>query len=123
MHDPRLGLSTLAFGVLTAAIAFTRASAQSTRSHPSPEIPGTWEDRAVATLELPLANARASPVPVSAEYYYRIPVRPIYKTYPVYHPSKEPAGYFERLTRLEPEVVSFDPARTTSEEDWIRFGE
>ena len=70
-----------------------------------------------------LADAAASPVPVSADYYYRIPVRPIYKTYPVYHPGKEPSGYFERLTGLEPEIVSFDFANFKTPEAWIRAGE
>ena len=45
---------------------------------------------------LPHADASASPVPVSAHYYYRIPMGPIYKTYPLYHPVKEPPGYFGR---------------------------
>src|SRR5262245_7868026 len=102
MHKLRLGRSALALAVLTAAAMLTRAFAQSTGSVHSGPVPRTWEDQAMATVQLPLAHRSASPVPVSAEYYYRIPVRPIYKTYPVYHPSKEPAGYFERLARLEP---------------------
>jgi hypothetical protein len=85
-------------------------------------IPRTWDDRAVSEMELPLANL---PVPVkhiSADYYYRIPVRPVYKTYPVYHPAREPAGYWSWLQQQEPEVV-FDPEKLRTTEDWVHAGE
>ena len=51
-----------------------------------------------------------------------MPVRPIYKSYPIYAPGKEPRGYFERLKQLEPEIV-FDPATLKTEADWIKAGE
>jgi hypothetical protein len=41
------------------------------------------DDQAMATLEVPLADPIGSPKHVSADYYYRIPVRPIYKQYPI----------------------------------------
>jgi hypothetical protein len=56
-------------------------------------VPRTWDDEAMAALEVPLANPIGSPKQVQAEYYYRIPVRKIYKQYPVYAPGREPAGY------------------------------
>jgi mono/diheme cytochrome c family protein len=89
---------------------------------PSPVIPRTWDDEAVATLEVPLANPEFSPKQVSADYYYRLRVRPIYKSYPVYAPDKEPPGYIEWLAKQEPEIV-FDPAQLHTEADWIRAGE
>ena len=75
------------------------------------------------TLEVPLADASASPVHVSSDYYYRIPVRPIYKTYPVYHPGSEPPGYFDRLKSLEPEIVPLDFSRFRTPNQWIAAGE
>jgi hypothetical protein len=87
-----------------------------------PAIPRTWDDGAVAALEVPLANGRFSPQHVSADYYYRMPVRPIYRSYPVYAPGREPAGYMEWLAKQEPAVV-FDPAALHTEDDWIRAGE
>src|SRR4029434_690522 len=63
----------------------------------SPTIPKTWDDAAIATLEVPLANPVGSPKHVSADYYYRIPVAPIYKSYPVYTPGHEPPGYMDWL--------------------------
>ena len=123
MRDLRAGV-WFALAVLTfITIALTSLIAQDGRQDPSTTIPRTWDDQAMATLEVPLAAASASPVHVSADYYYRIPVRPIYKTYPVYHPSKEPSGYFERLKGLEPEIVPLDVSIVKTENDWIRVGE
>src|SRR5271170_4994834 len=70
---------------------------------PAPKftIPKTWDDEAMPTLEIPLANPIGSPKHVSAEYYYRIPVRPIYKQYPVYAPGREPIGYMEWLKQQQ----------------------
>lgn len=84
-------------------------------------VPRTWDEKELAELELPLAVRNVSPVLVPPDYYYRIPVRPIFKTYPVYVPGKEPKGYIEWLKQQEPEIV-FDPSRLRTEEDWIRAG-
>jgi hypothetical protein len=68
-------------------------------------VPRTWDDQTIATLEMPLANPIGSPKHVSAEYYYRIPVAPIYKSYPVYAPGHEPAVYLDWLKQQEPEII------------------
>jgi len=89
-------------------------------------IPRTWDDEAIAKLEVPLANPIGSPKHASSNYYYRIPVAPIYKNYPVYVPGREPAGYFEWLKQQAPEIV-WDDARhhppLDTEADWLRAGE
>jgi cytochrome c2 len=81
-----------------------------------------WDDQALATMELPLANPDASPRHVRSDFYYRIPVRKIYKSYPIYAPGKEPADYLDSLAQLEPEVI-FDQSALKTDEDWIRAGE
>jgi hypothetical protein len=89
-------------------------------------IPKTWDSTALATLEVPLAEPSASPVPVSPNFYYTIPVRPIHKSYPKYHPDKEPRGYRDWLTKQEPVVLWDDGAhrpKLVTEEDWIKAGE
>jgi hypothetical protein len=53
-----------------------------------PVIPKTWDDAAMAEPEIPPANSSASPKQVPAGSYYRIPVRPIHASYPVYHPGR-----------------------------------
>jgi hypothetical protein len=76
----------------------------------------------MADLELPLPRVSFSLQFVKSEYYYRIPVRPVYRTYPVYAPDREPAGYLDKLRQVEPAVL-FDPAKLKTEQDWIRAGE
>ena len=76
----------------------------------------------MADVELPLADPMATPKHITADYYYRIPVRPIYKSYPVYALGREPQGYQEWLNQQEPQTV-FDPSELKTEEDWIRAGE
>jgi len=92
----------------------------------SPNIPKTWDDEAMASLEVPLADAHTAPLHIPADYYYRMPVRPIYKSYPIYAPGKEPPGYLDWLKQQEPEIVPetvFDPAQLKTEADWIKAGE
>ena len=86
-----------------------------------PGVPKTWDDAAMADLQLPLASAAHSPKLISASSYYWIPVRSIYKTYPVYHPEREPAGYLEWLKQQEPQNV-WDAIKLDSADDWIAAG-
>ena len=114
-------IASLSFGLLlleTAGLAATPIY--------TPDIPKVWDDAVIATLELPLAEAAYSPKHISSDYYYRIPVRPIYKSYPVYHPQAEPAGYMEALRQREPEIIWDDQGHRPelkTEADWIRAGE
>ncbi len=89
---------------------------------PSAEIPRTWTDAAVAAFEVPLAKPAFSPIHISEKDYYQLPERKIYKTYPVYHPKHEPAGYMEWLKQQEPQLA-FDPATLKTPADWIQAGE
>jgi hypothetical protein len=87
-----------------------------------PAIPRVWDDEQMATVELPLADPSVSRKHISADYYYRIPVRAIYKSYPVYAPGKEPPGYLEWLNQQGPETL-FDASQLKTAEDWIQAGE
>ena len=86
-----------------------------------PTIPRVWDERELSSMLLPLAHAAATPEQVSADFYYRMRVRPIYKSYPIYHPSKEPAGYLDWLREQEPQLV-FDSSQLRTEADWISAG-
>ena len=104
---------------------FSHAPAQQRRSTFTPSVPRVWDDEAIATLELPLADPVGSPKHISSDYYYRIPVRPIYKSYPVYAPGHEPPGYLEWLKQQAPEVLWDESAHKpnlSSKEDWIAAG-
>ena len=109
-------------------VAAGRAQVPGSDFHPV--IPRTWDDEQIASLEVPLANPLGSPKHVSADYYYRIPVRTIYRQYPVYPPGHGPEGYIGWLRQQEPEILWGEdkdgkkhspPLKTES--DWIKAGE
>ncbi len=113
MRDRQL-VAWLVFGVVS-------LQARAAESFP-PHVPKTWDDAAMSTLEIPLAHPEFSPKHAPAGLYYRLPVRPIYESYPVYHPDHEPPGYLDSLRRREPRIA-WDPAKLYTREDWIRAGE
>ena len=86
-----------------------------------PDIPKVWDDRAVETMEVPLAQRDRSPRYMTSAEYYALKVRPIYRSYPAYAKGREPAGYLESLKEREPEII-FDPAKLHTKEDWIQAG-
>ena len=88
-------------------------------------VPDTWDEARLASLQVPLPHAGPSPEHVPGAYYRSIPVRPIYRSYDVYHPDREPNGYLEWLQSREPEII-WDETRSPaleSEADWIKAGE
>src|SRR3954470_16851026 len=87
-----------------------------------PLIPKTWDARELAAFELPLVQAERSARPPTPDYYYKLAVRPIYKSYPVYAPGREPAGYMDWLAQQEPEIA-FDASKLRTDADWIAAGE
>ena len=96
-------LTGIALGIC--ALMGTRLGIEGSQAQPSsgqafsPVIPKTWDDAAIATLEVPLANPIGSPKHVPASYYYKIPVLPIYKSYTVYAPGHEPPCRCQKLNR------------------------
>jgi len=123
MNNIHLKLVALTLLLLLGCMVLShRGDAQKSDAGWKPIIPKTWDDNEIAALEIPLSDPASSPKHISSDYYYRIPVRPIYRSYPVYAPGKEPPGYIERLSKLEPEIV-FDASKLRTEEDWIRAGE
>jgi hypothetical protein len=91
-----------------------------------PVVPRTWDEQTFAELELPLAVPSHSPKHISADEYYRLPVRPIYKSYPFYNVDREPPGYGAWLRDQEPTILWDDGAHQPAletEADWITAGE
>lgn len=119
----RLGFFVFLLLLLASSlVVLSSGSTHATVSTFSPTIPRLWDDAEMAALQLPLVDSIASPKQISSDYYYRIPVRTIYKNYPVYTPGKEPAGYLEWLKQQEPQSA-FDTNALKTEADWIRAGE
>jgi hypothetical protein len=111
----RLGIPRRGSGQV-AAVAFAALLLQ------GPAIPRTWDARELASFELPLVQADRSAQHATPDYYYRLAVRPIYKSYPIYAPGREPDGYMEWLAQQEPELA-FDVATLRTDRDWIAAGE
>ncbi len=106
----------------------TLTTSQEDPLHPSTSFPRTWDEAALATLELPNALTGEPSKPVGAEFYYAIPARTIYQTHPLYLPDQGPDGYLERLLKLEPKIImgpedSFEPYADWTEQDWVVAGE
>ena len=57
---------------------------------------------------------------MSAREYYEIPEENL-RTYPVFMPSREPAGHWETILRAGPQPL-IEPDRLTNETDWIAAG-
>ena len=88
----------------------------------APAVPQVWDARELASFELPLVQADRSAQHATPDFYYRLGVRPIYRSYPIYAPGREPAGYMEWLARQEPQLV-FNPSALRTQADWIAAGE
>ncbi|HEX7359179.1 MAG TPA: hypothetical protein VF283_01685 [Bryobacteraceae bacterium] len=104
---------------ITALAALFATSAVAQEFHP--KIPRAWDDKAVEGLELPLAQPAWSPRYMTAAEYYKLKVRPIYRSYPAYAKGREPKGYFAWLKTRKPEII-FDPSKLHTKADWIAAG-
>lgn len=83
-------------------------------------VPRIWDDVALADWATPLAALKIRPAHYTTAEYYLAPSDNL-RTYPVYRPDKEPAGYWEDLQRKKPEpLVDVATIRTT--QDWIAAG-
>ena len=103
------------------AIAIALMVSAGLATQPAVSIPEFWSEELLHDYELPLATPENTPKHVSRDYYYAMPERVLYKSYPIYEPSREPQGYLDTLRAMEPEVV-FDRSRLVTEADWIAAG-
>jgi hypothetical protein len=123
MQTNIIKFTTLTFLALFGIATFTtNGQEQNSTASWMPVIPRTWDEEALRTLEIPLADSSASPKHIAADYYYGIPVRPVFKSYTVYAPEKEPSGYLEWLKQQEPEIA-FEAGKLETQADWIKAGE
>jgi hypothetical protein len=89
---------------------------------PEEIVPRAWQADELARLEVPLVTPARSAQHVSPEFYYRMSVRRIYKSYPIYAPGREPPGYQDWLRRQDPEVA-FNSETLHTDAEWIAAGE
>lgn len=115
----------LAACLVAAAGLGLRARQAPATSAPKPasagQSPLIWNDKALAEWPTPIAALGVRPSVLSASDYYAAPADN-YLTYPVYHPEREPPGYWDWLQKQTP-VKLVDPGRIRVEADWILQGE
>src|SRR4051812_44737131 len=116
----------LAVGLVSLCATFGIQSFRGALSGPfQPAVARIWDNQAMSVLELPLANPIGSAIHAPADYYYKIPVRAIYKSYAIYEPGHEPHGYIDWLKKQQP-VIIWDATHRPplqTRQDWIRAGE
>jgi hypothetical protein len=117
-----LGLSVAILSLIISGLSLGQKRKTKQPSTSTISIPKTWDDEAIRSLQIPLADARVSQKPISSTYYYRMPVRAIYKSYEVYRRDREPRGYMDQLKRKAPQII-FDASKLKSEADWTKAGE
>jgi hypothetical protein len=100
------------------ALASISAYAQSSRTRI--EAPRFWNDRELADWANPVVGLNVRPGHYSERDYYAAPDAEWVRTYPVYFPGREPAGYWDMLREKKPEPLVASGART--ELDWITAG-
>src|SRR3954471_4507390 len=86
--------------VIASAICLSTLLLAADKTPYRPQIPKAWVGAELYQMDVPVSQPAYSQKAVSPDYYYRIPVTPIYKSYPVYAPGRAPAGYMEKLKRL-----------------------
>jgi mono/diheme cytochrome c family protein len=82
--------------------------------------PQIWSDTDLADWATPIAALNTRPAHYSSDEYYRIEGDNL-RTYPVYDPGSEPAGYWEDLQKKQPEPL-VDVAKIRNAQDWIDAG-
>ncbi len=94
------------------------------RSSSAPEetvrVPRLWTDEALAGWATPLAGLGVPPGFVGEKEYYAAPVDNL-RTYPVYHPDREPKGYRDLLCSYGARLL-IEPEKLKTKSDWIAAG-
>src|SRR6516225_7564901 len=101
--------------VVALSSAFARLGAQPIQA------PRAWSDRDLSDWATPVAALNVRPGHYSEAEYYSAPVGEFVRTYPVYFPGREPAGYWEMLQNAKPELLIRPGARAMTE--WVQEGQ
>lgn len=115
-------LFALASFACNARLTVDRSTQPKDRHQPPPAIvvPRLWDAQELENWATPVAGLGVAPGFVGEEEYYAAPIDNL-RTYPVYHPDREPQGYREELVRRGPQPL-IEPETLHSEADWIEAG-
>lgn len=122
MIDTRLGgIACLVAVLITLVSAMPSRAQETTRADSSPvPCPKIWDSGELATWATPLAGLGVPPSFYSEEEYYAAPVDNL-RSYPVYHPDHEPAGYRQWLEKRKPEPL-VEVGRPRTRVEWVEAG-
>src|SRR6476659_9389382 len=76
------------------------------------DAPRFWNDRDLSDWATPIASLNVRPGHFSESDYYAAPDADWVRTYPVYFPGREPAGYWDMVRAKKPEPLFTAGART-----------
>jgi len=93
------------FHVLALLTALPLAVVSAQRGDPPQEAPQFWNDRELADWATPRAGLGVRPGHFSERDYHEAPNAEWVRTYPVYFPGQEPAGYWAMLQARRPELL------------------
>jgi len=87
------------------------------------DIPKTWDMTEIMKFMLPTVDSTVTVRPISEEYYYKLPERKIFKSYPIRLTDDMEANrkYIDSLKLLDPIDIFQNEPKT--EQDLIRLGE
>jgi hypothetical protein len=85
------------------------------------DVPKTWDEKALHDWATPVVGLNLRPGHFSEAEYYAAPADNL-RTYPVYFPGREPAGYWDMLQTVGPKPL-IEPATLQTDADWVRAGQ
>jgi hypothetical protein len=80
-----------------------------------------WNDRELADWSTPLRGLGLRPGFYSEAEFAKIRPQTLYRSYPAYHPDREPPGYWEWLQNQAPQPL-LDSTNLRTQHDWIEAG-
>src|ERR1041384_7179940 len=114
-------LLILTWTMAVALLGLSGSAAQTPSAAPQKiSVPKLWDAKQLATWAVPIAGVNAMPVFYSKEEYCAAPVDNL-RTYPVYHPAREPKGYQEWLKQQGARPL-IEPDKLKTEQDWMSAG-
>ena len=83
--------------------------------------PKAWDMEELEDWATPIAALDVRPGHITEALYSSVPSDNL-RTYPVYHPDREPAGYWEQLQKRKPELL-VDPKVARTPQQWLETGQ
>ncbi len=77
-------------------LAFSQSSQAGSESHPQREaatVPKAWNDLGLSGWATPVAELNLRPSHFTEAELAKVPRYELYRSYPAYHPDREPPGY------------------------------